>query len=85
MEKITDIDTIAEDAYNAGFECRESNCMPARYADVGDNWRIWCDEYQSGERDANDNEMSNRDMHPDPTGQDEPVDYDYGYHDQWEF
>jgi hypothetical protein len=87
MEKITDANIIGNDAFNAGFEGRESNCMPARYADDGDNWRIWADQYQAGERDAHDDELAYRAdaQSPDATGQnqwrqDEAVDLDYGYH-----
>jgi len=52
MEKITDVNVIAKDAFDAGWEGRLSCNMPAQYADVGDNWRIWSEEYQTGERDA---------------------------------
>ena len=50
--------------------------MPVQYADVGDNWRIWADEYQSGERDARDDVAYYQAdaQAPDATGQDEPVD-----------
>ena len=87
MEKITDTNQIAKDAFDAGWEGRESDCMPARYADEGDNWRIWADEYQSGERDARQDaqEFLADAQSPDATGQnqwrqDEAVDLDYGYH-----
>jgi len=54
VAKITDPEVIAKDAFDAGWEGRLSCNMPAQYADVGNNWRIWADEYQSGERDARD-------------------------------
>ena len=87
MEKITDINQIATDAFDAGWEGRESACMPARYADEGDNWRIWADEYQAGQREAMDDVAYYQAdaQSPDATGQnqwrqDEAVDLDYGYH-----
>ena len=76
---ITDANIIARHAFDAGFEGRESDCMnPSVYADVGENWRIWSENYQA---DA---------QSPDATGQnqwrqDEAVDNDYGYHSQWEY
>ena len=39
MEKITDANTIGNDVFNAGNEDRESDRMPDRYADEGENWR----------------------------------------------
>ena len=89
---ITDTNQLAKDAFDAGFEGRESNCMnPSIYADVGDNWRIWADEYQSGERDARQDaqEFLADAQSPDATGQnqwrqDEAVDLDYGYHSQFD-
>jgi hypothetical protein len=49
---ITDTEIIAQEAFDAGFEGRESSCMPALYADEGDNWRIWADNYNDGVADA---------------------------------
>ena len=87
MEKITDANIIGDDAFNAGFENRESMVMPVRYADEGDNWRIWSEQYQAGERDARSDaqEFLADAQSPDATGQnqwrqDEAVDLDYGYH-----
>ena len=87
---ITDPNTIGQDAFDAGFEGRESDCMPSCYADEGDNWRIWADNYQAGERDARSDAMEflADAQSPDATGQnqwrqDEAVDNDYGYHSQF--
>ena len=84
---ITDPNVIGKDAFDAGFEGRESDCMPSSYADEGDNWRIWADQYQAGERDARQDaqEFLADAQSPDATGQnqwrqDEAVDLDYGYH-----
>ena len=85
---ITDTNQLAKDAFDAGFEGRLSDCMnPSVYADVGDNWRIWADEYQAGQRDARDDLAYYQAdaQSPDATGQnqwrqDEAVDLDYGYH-----
>ena len=50
---ITDPKIIARHAFDAGFEGRESDSMnPSVYADVGENWRIWSENYEAGERDA---------------------------------
>jgi len=92
MEKITDVTIIAKDAFDAGWEGRLSCNMPTQYADVGDNWRVWADEYQSGEREAREDAaywVADA-QSPDATGQnqwrqDEAVDNDYGYHSQWEY
>ena len=87
VKKITDPEVIAKDAFDAGWEGRLSCDMPAQYADVGDNWRIWAEEYQSGERDAREDAAYYQAdaQSPDATGQnqwrqDEAVDLDYGYH-----
>lgn len=90
---ITDANQIAQDAFDAGFEGRLSDCMnPSVYADVGENWRIWAENYQAGQRDARSDEMEflADAQSPDATGQnqwrqDEAVDLDYGYHSQWEY
>ena len=50
MEKITDANIIGNDAFNAGYEDREFDRMPDRYADEGENWRIWAEEWQRGQR-----------------------------------
>ena len=67
---ITDINKIEEDAYTAGFEARECDAMPTRYEDAGDNWLVWQEQWRCGEQDRLDNDLYNRDLHPDPTGQD---------------
>ena len=54
VKKITDPEVIAQDAFDAGWEGRLSCNMPVQYADVGNNWRIWADEWQAGHRDAQD-------------------------------
>ena len=85
---ITDANIIARHAFDAGFEGRESDCMnPSVYADVGENWRIWSENYQAGQRDARDDLAYYQAdaQSPDATGQnqwrqDEAVDLDYGYH-----
>jgi|TARA_R110000824_G_scaffold328582_1_gene515435 hypothetical protein len=95
---ITDPNIIARHAFDAGFEGldslgkpignRDGACMnPSIYADVGDNWRIWADQYQAGERDARSDaqDFLADAQSPDATGQnqwrqDEAVDLDYGYH-----
>tara|TARA_R110000824_G_scaffold328115_1_gene514957 strand:+ start:423 stop:677 length:255 start_codon:yes stop_codon:yes gene_type:complete len=71
MEKITDVTVIAQDAFDAGWEGRLSCNMPAQYADDGNNWRIWADEYQTGERDARSEaqEFLADAQSPDATGQ----------------
>ena len=89
---ITDANLIAKHAFDAGFEGRESNCMnPSVYADLGDNWRIWADNYGDGEADARSAhyEFMADAQSPDATGQnqwrqDEAVDNDYGYHSQFD-
>ena len=87
MEKITDANIIGNDAFNAGYEDRESDLMPDRYADEGENWRIWAEEWQRGQselRQEADYYLADA-KSPDATGQDqwrqdEAVDLDYGYH-----
>ena len=92
MEKITDANIIGNDAFNAGWEDRESDRMPDRYADEGENWRIWAEEWQRGQSELRqEGEYYLADAKsPDATGQDqwrqdEAVELDYGYHDQLEF
>ena len=49
----TETNTLAKEAYNAGWDGRDSADMPlSRYADVGDNWSIWAEAYDRGQRDA---------------------------------
>jgi len=89
---ITDANQIAQDAFDAGYEGRESDGMnPSVYADVGENWRIWSENYQAGQRDARDDFAYYQAdaQSPDATGQnqwrqDEAVDNDYGYHSQFD-
>ena len=89
---ITDANQIAQDAFDAGYEGRGSDGMnPSVYADVGENWRIWSENYQAGQRDARSDEMDfvADAQSPDATGQnqwrqDEVVDNDYGYHSQFD-
>ena len=69
---ITDPNIIARHAFDAGFEGRESDCMnPSVYADVGENWRIWSENYQAGQRDARDDDAYYQAdaQSPDATGQ----------------
>ncbi len=87
MEKITDLDIIADDAFNAGSEGRESARLPDRYAQEGENWLIWAENWEHGQRELQgEAEYYLADAKsPDATGQDqwrqdEAVDLDYGYH-----
>ena len=71
VKKITDPEVIAKDAFDAGWEGRLSGDMPQQYADVGNNWRIWGDEWQAGYREAQDDAayyMADA-QSPDATGQ----------------
>ncbi|MGI9357883.1 MAG: hypothetical protein ACR2ON_00600 [Paracoccaceae bacterium] len=56
MLKSQDIDYIAEQAYEAGFEGRDSEELPKRLSDqleTGFEY-VWLDNYREGENDARD-------------------------------
>ena len=52
MVKITDKETIASNAYNAGCNAEGSADMCTRtYKDDGVNWEIWADNWNRGYRE----------------------------------
>lgn len=56
MFKSQDIDHIAQEAYEAGFEGRDSEELPKRLSDqleTGFEY-VWLDSYREGVRDARD-------------------------------
>ena len=56
MFESQDINHIAEQAYEAGFEGRDSEELPKRLSDqleTGFEY-VWLDNYREGERDARD-------------------------------
>ena len=57
MLKSQDIDHIAQEAYEAGYEGRDSEELPKRLSDqleTGFEY-VWLDNYREGVRDARDN------------------------------
>jgi len=54
MDK-SDIDRIAEDAYEAGYAGEDSETLPVRYRHETGFELVWLDSYREGVRDANDN------------------------------
>jgi len=76
MLKSQDINHIAQQAYEAGFEGSDSEELPKRLSDqleTGFEY-VWLDNYRHGERDARDLKLS-----------EEAWVEDYGYHDQYDF
>jgi len=58
MFESQDIDHIAQEAYEAGFEGRDSEELPKRLSDqleTGFEY-VWLDNYRKGQDDARDNE-----------------------------
>jgi ribosome modulation factor len=58
MFKSQDIDHIAQEAYEAGYEGRDSEELPTRLSDqleTGFEY-VWLDNYRKGQNDARDNE-----------------------------
>jgi hypothetical protein len=57
MLKSQDIDHIAQEAYEAGYEGRDSEELPKRLSDQLETGFecVWLDNYREGVRDARDN------------------------------